>query len=225
MDPMEKSKKAAAEHAANFVKEGMVVGLGSGSTANWMIKRLGERVQEGLNIKGIPSSFKSERLAAECGIPLTDFSSVEKIDIAIDGADEVDSDLQLLKGGGGSLVREKIVDEAAEQLIIIVDETKIVKQLGEFPLPIEVTPFGWELTAGNISKLGGKPKLRYVDGEIFVTNNDNYILDCKFPGIQKPAELHASLKLLTGVVETGLFINMADQIIIAKQDGIEILTK
>lgn len=225
MDPMEKSKKAAAEHAANFVKEGMVVGLGSGSTANWMIKRLGERVQEGLNIKGIPSSFKSERLAAECGIPLTDFSSVEKIDIAIDGADEVDSDLQLLKGGGGSLVREKIVDEAAEQLIIIVDETKIVKQLGEFPLPIEVTPFGWELTAGNISELGGKPKLRYVDGEVFVTNNDNYILDCKFSRIQKPAELHASLKLLTGVVETGLFINMADQIITAKQDGIEILTK
>lgn len=225
MDQIEKNKKTVGEHAATYVKEGMVVGLGSGSTANWMIKKLGELVKKGLNIKGIPSSVETEHLAGKCGIPLTDFSAVNRIDIAIDGADEVDSNLQLLKGGGGALLREKIVASTAKQLIIIVDETKLVTRLGAFPLPVEVTPFGWELTAQNIVKLGGDPTLRHMDGETFISNNDNYILDCKFPEIENLEKLHNSLKLLTGVVETGLFINMADQVIAAKQDGIEILTK
>lgn len=225
MDPMEAGKKAVGEHAAAYVKDGMIVGLGSGSTASYMITKLGRRVREGLDIRGVPTSIKTERLARESGIPLADFSSADRIDIAIDGADEVDNNLQLLKGGGGALLREKIVASAADQLIIIVDETKLVKRLGAFPLPVEVTPFGWEMTANNLKKLGGDPQLRHEGGDVCVTNNLNYILDCNFREIENPEKLHHTLKLLTGVVETGLFINMADQVITAKQDGIEILKR
>src|SRR5690625_3907808 len=129
----------------------MIVGLGSGSTVNLMLQKLGQRVGEGLDIKGIPSSKKTERLATELGIPLTDITSVDRIDIAIDGADEVDSGLNLLKGGGGSLVREKIVDATADMLIIIIDDSKMVSELGDFPLPVEVVPFGWKIKIGRAS--------------------------------------------------------------------------
>lgn len=225
MNQIDKSKQLAGEKAVECIEDGMTVGLGSGSTVNWMLKKLGERVEKGLRIKGIPTSLKTERLATELGIPLTNFSDVDKIDLAIDGADEVDAHLNLLKGGGGSLVREKIVDAAADKLIIIVDESKVVSRLGTFSLPVEVVPFGWELTARNISKLRCVPKLREIDNKVFVSNNDNYILDCKFAVIEQPKQLHVQLKSFVGVVETGLFIDMADKVIVAKQDNVEIRSR
>lgn len=218
-------KKAAGEKAAEFVRDGMILGLGSGSTVYWLLKRLGERVQEGLTIKGIPSSLRTEGWAKEFNIPLTDFSEVQDLDLAIDGADEIDPDFNLTKGGGGSLLREKLVDIQAKKLIIIADESKLVQQLGKFPLPVEVVPFGWEATAKRIAALGATPVLRKRDGQVFVSNNSNYILDCQFQSIPNPDELHKQLKLLLGVVETGLFIDMTDTVIIAGKEEVKVLNK
>ncbi|WP_042222157.1 ribose-5-phosphate isomerase RpiA [Oceanobacillus manasiensis] len=222
---MNANKKIVAEEAVKEIKDGMTVGLGSGSTVYWMLQALGERVKNGLEIVGVPTSQKTEKLAKELGIPLADFSSVDGIDLAIDGADEVDPHLHLLKGGGGSLVREKIVDILAKRLIIIVDETKVVDYLGTFSLPVEVVPFGWETTRDRVAQLGCLPTIRKQDGEVFVSDNDNYILDCDFESIQEPAELHEQLKGLVGVVETGLFINMADVVMIGHAGMVDVLTK
>lgn len=216
-------KKHAGEKAIHYIKDGMTIGLGSGSTVYWTIKKLGELVQQGLNIKGIPSSRRTEGWAKEFGLPLTTFSEVQQLDVAIDGADEIDPHFNLTKGGGGSLVREKIVNAASSQLIIIVDDSKLVSQLGKFPLPVEVVPFGWEVTALNIAKLGCKPKLRMKENEVFISDNGNYILDCQFESIPSPNELHKSLKSLLGVVETGLFIDMTNIVIVGKTDGVKIL--
>jgi ribose 5-phosphate isomerase A len=218
-------KIAAGEKAVEYVKDGMVLGLGSGSTFYWTLKKLGELVGQGLNIKGIPSSKRTEGWAKEFGVPLTDFSEVQKLDLAIDGADEIDPQFNLTKGGGGSLVREKIVDAIAEKVIIIADESKLVSQLGKFALPVEVLQFGWEVTANRIAELGAKPVLREREGSVFVSNNGNYILDCQFQSIANPIELHTKLKQLVGVVETGLFINMVDTVIVAGEDGIKVLEK
>ncbi|MBP2076084.1 ribose-5-phosphate isomerase RpiA [Oceanobacillus polygoni] len=216
-------KRMAAEASIKYIKDGMTVGLGSGSTVNFMLEQLAERVKEGLKIKGIPSSLKTERYAKQLGIPLIDFSKTTKIDIAIDGADEVDPNLHLLKGGGGSLVREKIVDRAADKLIIIADSSKIVSKLGEFPLPVEVLPFGFEVTTEQIAAGGCTPVLRKKDGQPFVSDNGNYILDCKFNSIEDPLALHEKLKCITGVVETGLFPQMAHKVIVARDGRIDIL--
>lgn len=221
MKQINEYKKQAGEKAITFIQDGMTVGLGSGSTVNAMLALLGERVQEGLSITGIPTSVETERLAIEYGIPLRDFANVDTIDLAIDGADEVDPNLNLIKGGGGSLLREKIVDAPARKLIIIVDESKVVTQLGAFPLPIEVVPFGWELVAKKISDLGAEPQLRNTETDVFVTNNGNYILDCAFPVIRQPKQLHDDLKAMVGVVETGLFPEMTDRVIVASEDGVE----
>lgn len=221
MKQINKYKKQAGEKAITFIQDGMTVGLGSGSTVNVMLALLGERVQEGLAITGIPTSVETERLAIEYGIPLSDFANVDTIDLAIDGADEVDPNLNLIKGGGGSLLREKIVDEPAEQLIIIVDDSKLVKQLGAFPLPVEVVPFGWELVAKKIVEIGAEPQLRKTETDVFVTNNGNYILDCAFPEIRQPKQLHDDLKAMVGVVETGLFPEMTDRVIVASEDAVE----
>lgn len=218
-------KIAAGEKAVEYVKDGMVLGLGSGSTFYWTLKKLGELVGQGLNIKGIPSSKRTEGWAKEFGVPLTDFSEVQKLDLAIDGADEIDPQFHLTKGGGGSLVREKIVDAIAEKVIIIADESKLVPQLGKFALPVEVLQFGWEVTANRIAELGAKPVLREREGSVFVSNNGNYILDCQFQSITNPVALHTKLKQLVGVVETGLFINMVDTVIVAGEDGIKVLYK
>lgn len=220
---IERSKKHAGEAAVESIKDGMVVGLGSGSTVYWMLKKLGERVQQGLDITGIPTSVKTEQLAKEFGIPLTSFSEMDGIDIAIDGADEVDGELNLLKGGGGALVREKIVASYAKQFIIIVDESKIVSHLGAFALPVEVVPFGWESTAEAIAEFGCAPHIREADDELFISNNGNYILDCQFAEIIQPKQLHEQLKLCVGVVETGLFTDMTDIVIVATKNGTEIL--
>lgn len=218
-------KKAAAEQAVEYVEDGMVLGLGSGTTVYWLLKRLGELVDQGLNIKGIPSSLRTEGWAKEFGIPLTDFSEVEMLDLAIDGADEIDPDFQLTKGGGGSLVREKLVNAHAKQVIIIADGSKMVDRLGKFPLPVEVLQFAWQRTADKIAALGATPVLRERDGEVFVSNNGNYILDCAFGSIEDPRELHKELKLLLGVVETGLFIDMTDKVILAGPEGARVINK
>ncbi|OLO39354.1 ribose 5-phosphate isomerase A [Alkalihalophilus pseudofirmus] len=216
-------KKAVGEKAVEYIEDGMTIGLGSGSTVFWMMKKLGELIEKGLQVRGVPSSLRTEGWAKDFGIPLVYFSEVAQLDLAIDGADEVDGNFQLSKGGGGSLLREKVVDGAADQLIIVVDDSKLVQNLGSFPLPVEVVPFGWELTAQKIASLGCTPKLRSINDEIYVTNNGNYILDCKFQTIPDPEQLHEKLKLLLGVVETGLFINMTDIVIVGEESGISIL--
>ncbi|WP_042146965.1 ribose-5-phosphate isomerase RpiA [Paucisalibacillus sp. EB02] len=225
MEQLELYKKAAGEKAVEFIENGMILGLGSGSTVYWMMKKLAELVQQGLDIKGVPSSKRTEGWAKEFGIPLVDFSQVERIDLAIDGADEIDPEFHLTKGGGGSLVREKIVDAIAEKLIVIADNTKMVETLGAFPLPVEVVPFGYQVTAKRIANIGAIPKLRMKDGNIFVSNNGNYILDCQFTSINNPEQLHDSIKALVGVVETGLFVNMVDTVIVGDENGIEIISK
>lgn len=222
----EQKKKLAGEKAVEFIKDGATIGLGSGSTVYWMLKKLGERIKEGLKIKGVPSSVRTEKWAKEFGIPLTNFNEVNTFDIAIDGADEVDKNFQLLKGGGGSLVREKIVAQAAKQLIIIIDDSKIVSHLGKFPLPVEVLSFGWEKTARSLDRFGCEPKLRVRDNQVFVSDNHNFILDCHYNyPIKKPEDLHKQMKALVGVVETGLFTNMADIVIVGKDEGVDVLRR
>ncbi|WP_411954001.1 ribose-5-phosphate isomerase RpiA [Alkalibacillus sp. S2W] len=216
-------KTQAALKAIEYVEDGMVLGLGSGSTINILLEKLGDRVQEGLKIKGVSSSVKTENLAREYGIEITDFSEVSKLDLAIDGADEVDPDFQLLKGGGGSLLREKIVDIAADRFIVVADESKQVEQLGAFPLPVEVVPFGWEQTQDRIKAFGCEAVLRESVGKPFVTDNGLYILDCHFGEIDRPEWLHNQLKSLVGVVETGLFLDMTDLVIIGHDDGADVL--
>ncbi|MEO0894927.1 MAG: ribose-5-phosphate isomerase RpiA [Bacteroidota bacterium] len=217
---MSESKKIAGEYAASLVESGMKVGLGTGSTAYFMVLKLGERVQnEGLNIVGIPTSKQTEQLAKDVGIPLTNFFDTPRLDICIDGADEFDPNLQLIKGGGGALLREKLVASIADQLIIIADERKQVDTLGAFPLPVEVNKFGWELTFRRFKDLGYEPELRMEGEKALLTDNHNFIFDCKMGSISEPASLHQKLKAMLGVVETGLFIDMADKVILAKKDG------
>ena len=216
-------KKAAGEKAAEYIQDGMVIGLGSGSTVYWMMKKLGEMVAGGMNVKGIPSSIRTEGWARDFGIPLTDFSEVQLLDLAIDGANEIDPQFNLSKGGGGSLVREKIVNANSKKLIIIADESKVISKLGKSPLPVEILQFGWEVTSAKIAQLGCDPVLRVREGERFVSNNGNYIVDCAFDSIPNPEQLHNELKLMLGVVETGLFIGMADIVIIAGETEVRVI--
>ncbi|WP_278309178.1 ribose-5-phosphate isomerase RpiA [Oceanobacillus zhaokaii] len=224
LNDMDKAKKLAGEEAVHYVKNEMKVGLGSGSTVYWMIRKLGELVQQGLDIEGIPSSNQTAQWAKDFGVPLTDFSKVAQLDITIDGADEVDRDFHLIKGGGGALFREKVIAMAAKELIIIVDKSKLVPHLGSYPLPVEVLPFGWEVTAKNIALLGAQPIIRKKDEQIFVSDNGNYILDCSFGEINDPKKLHKQLIQLVGVVETGLFVNMANTVIVSNGSEVEVIT-
>ncbi|WP_152655368.1 ribose 5-phosphate isomerase A [Oceanobacillus sp. CFH 90083] len=214
-------KQHAAERAVEYIKNGMILGIGSGSTVNYMLKQLARRIEvEGIQIKGIPASKKSEKLANELGIPLTTFAEHSHIDLAIDGADEIDEQLHLSKGGGGSLVREKMVDSIADYFIVIAGADKLVKKLGAFPLPVEVVPFGWEVTEKRLQKLGCKTSLRYQEDKTFISDNGNYIIDCQFETIAEPEKLHQEIKSLLGVVETGIFANMADEVIISEQGNL-----
>lgn len=206
------------EKAIDYIKDGMVVGLGTGSTVFYTISKLGEFVQNGLSIKGVPTSKQTEKLAKEVGIPLISFNGVEQIDVAIDGADEVDPELNLIKGGGGALLREKIIANAAKTFIVIADSEKNVAKLGSFPLPIEVLPFGIELTKKKIQELGLIPDLRQVQGRSFRTDNGNYILDCRLPDMTNFKELESELNLIPGVIENGLFIGMTDKYITVDRD-------
>jgi ribose 5-phosphate isomerase A len=215
-------KAVAGKCAADLVQDGMVVGLGTGSTSVFAINRLGERVREGLKITGIPTSEASAKLATELGIPLVGFDKVTQIDITIDGADEIDDNFYMVKGGGGALLREKVVASITKRQICIVDPNKIVEKLGRFPLPVEVVPFGMQVVSRRIQSLGGKPTLRQAkdgSGNPYVTDNHNYILDCDFYPIQDPPGLELAINMMPGVVEVGLFINLAHTLIVGKEDG------
>jgi ribose 5-phosphate isomerase A len=217
----DQEKEAAARASLNFVKDGQVVGLGTGSTAKYFIELLGEQVKSGLKIRGIPTSDRSRELAASLGIPLTTLDDCQQIDVTVDGADEVDSQLRLIKGGGGALLREKIVASATRQLVIVADASKRVPVLGKFPLPVEVIKFAQALVAKRIEALGAKVALRRnADGKPYLTDENNYILDCRFGKIPNADALARQLSDMPGVVEHGLFIGMASVVLIA--NGTEI---
>jgi len=219
---LEALKKAAAEQAVGYVRDGMVVGLGTGSTAKLMILALGERVQGGLSIRGVPTSRETAELARSNDIPLLEDGDGWTIDVAIDGADQVDARLNLIKGGGGALLREKIVAAAARQFIVIVDHTKRAPVLGHpVPLPVEVEPFGWRSTARRIEELGGKTVLRERGGKIFKTEGGHYLLDLHLDRIEDPASLEVRLNRIPGVVENGLFVGRTDLLIVGTPQGVE----
>jgi len=216
-------KRAAAERAVVEVEDGMVLGLGSGSTAALVIAALAARVAAGLRVAGIPTSERSAALARRLGVPLTTFAEHRRIDLTIDGADQVErGTLALVKGLGGALLREKIVASASRRMIVVVDETKLVERLGDrTPLPLEIVPFGAEAVIERLAALEGRPELRRRDGKPFVTDNGNYIVDCHFAVITDPAALEARLAAIVGVVESGLFLGLASKVIVGTRGGVE----
>jgi len=217
MNRSDQLKKIAGEKAAEGIRDGMTIGLGTGSTVYFTIMRVGELVKDGLRVRAIPTSRQTEKLALENGIELCTFADVERLDLTIDGADEINPQLDLIKGGGGALLWEKLVAASSDRLIVVADESKCVETLGMFPLPVEIVPFAWQTTARRIEKLNIEPSMRMGGAQPFV------ILDCCCGSIDNPAELHNNLKVLTGVVETGLFIGMAKTAVIAGESGIRIL--
>ena len=213
----DQEKEAAARASLQFVEDGQVVGLGSGSTASYFIKLLGEQVKRGLRIRGIPTSLRSRDLAMSLGIPLTTFDECQEIAVTVDGADELDSQLRLIKGGGGALLHEKIVASASKQLVIVADASKQVQMLGKFPLPVEVIKFSQALVAKRISELGADVRLRTgTDGKPYLTDENNHILDCRFGQIRDAEGLARRLSDMPGVVEHGLFVGMASVALIAR---------
>ena len=216
-------KEVAGRKAVELVQEGMIVGLGTGSTANYAIQALGERVASGLNIQAISTSAATTQLAAEYGIDILTFEEEPVVDITIDGADEVDANLNLIKGMGGALVREKIVAAASTREIIVVDPSKLVNKLGtQSPLPVEVIPFGWPLAQRHLMEQNLRVELRKLPNgyEPFETDNGNFILDCYFPhGIDNPGTTETIINAIPGVVDNGLFVGLADLVIIGEEDG------
>ena len=219
-------KDAAAKRAVEFVESGMIVGLGTGSTAEFVVEELAARVATGLAVVAIPTSEHTATLARKLGIPLASFAEHRRIDLAIDGADEVQrSTLDLIKGRGGALLREKIVAAASRRFIVVVDHEKLVDRLGEhMPVPVEVVQFGWQATASALEALGAVPELRQADGQPFVTDGGNFILDCHFGPIANPQQTAQSIKMTVGVVESGLFIGRSSAVIVATDGGVDILS-
>ncbi|GMA60508.1 ribose-5-phosphate isomerase RpiA [Alicyclobacillus fastidiosus] len=213
-------KRAAGERALDYVKDGMVLGLGTGSTVYYTLQKLGRLVQEGLKIQGIPTSKATEEMARELNIPLTDFVRHPVLDLTIDGADAVTPKLELIKGGGGALLREKLVASASKRMIVIIDESKQVDSFDNLEIPVEVIPFAVETTVERIRALGGTPVLRERGQSLFVTDNGHYIVDVKFPSVTDVSNLHDTLKRLTGVVETGLFPDLASHVIVGTEQGV-----
>lgn len=222
----EEMKRIAAEKAVEYVEDDMVLGLGTGSTVEYTIRKLGKLVNDGLKIKGIPTSMHTKNIAKECKIPLTTLEENPEIDLTIDGADEVDSNLNLIKGGGGALTREKIIAYHSKKEIIVIDETKVVKALGvDFPLPVEVVKFGWPSTKKAIEEFGCTIELRKIVEEPFITDNSNYILDCDFERIENAEQLEKDINNIPGVLENGLFIGLVDEVIVGSKKGIMTLGK
>lgn len=220
MDP-ELEKQSAARAALAFIKEGYVVGLGTGTTAAYFTRFLGERVRAGLNVRCIPSSDRTRELAAACGISLTGFEECPEIDVTVDGADEIGPSLEMIKGHGGALLREKIVASASRMVVIIADSGKLVDSLGRFPLPVEVVPFAQALMVRRIAALGATVVLRKgEDGLPFVTDEGHHILDCSFGMIKDPAGLADSLNGMPGVQEHGLFLDLADVVLIGRGENV-----
>jgi len=223
LSEQDRLKEAAAVYAAGQLQDGMVVGLGSGTTARMAVRAIGRRVKDGLRIVGIPTSEQTAKLAKGLDIVLSTLGDYPRIDITVDGADEVErGTLNLIKGGGGNQLREKIVASASARLLIVADETKVVERLGtRAPVPVEVAQFGWQATAHSLAELKGNPTLRKVsNGEIFVTDGGNYILDCAFGPIDSAEALCRELDSLTGVVEHGLFIGMASLALVGSDSGV-----
>jgi ribose 5-phosphate isomerase A len=225
MDP----KQQAGEAALQFVRDGMIVGLGTGSTAKFFIAALAAALRDGKlrNIRGVPTSVASENLARASGLPIVDFAQVQLIDVTIDGADEIAPGLALIKGLGGALLREKLVAQNSKRLIIIADSSKMVGKLGtKSPLPVEITPFGQDASEHFLRELGCVPALRLGDDrKVFVTDNGNHIFDCKFNGIEDPAALDEKLCHRAGIVESGLFLNLADTAIVADETSVRTISK
>ena len=227
LSPIDKAKFVAAKRAVDFIENGMKVGLGTGSTAAWMVRCLGERVlQEGLKIVGVPTSTRTAELARQVGITVTSLDEAKWLDVTIDGADEFDQNLALIKGGGAALLQEKIVATASDQMIVIADAAKEVQQLGAFPLPIEVIPFGWQTTKALVEEtlvsmdvLNRDVSLRMNGDRPLVTDESNYILDLHLKRIGNPRQLALVLNQIPGVVENGLFIDICDIVIIGHGDG------
>lgn len=218
----EQLKKIAAEKATEEVRDGMVVGLGTGSTVYYALLKLGAMVREGLNIVGIPTSDGTEKIAEEQNIPLSTLSVHPTIELTIDGADEVDAHLNLIKGGGAALVREKIIANASKRILIVVDESKVSRVIGtSFALPVEIVRFGWEATQREVDKICGKSDIRGGIEDPLITDNGNYILDCHFDGIPEPKTVELQLNNIPGVVENGIFVDRADKVIIGTASGIK----
>ncbi len=217
------AKEVAARRAVEYVRDGMILGLGSGSTAAHAIRLIGERVQsEGLRVRGVPTSGRSRELAEALGIPLADLWDIHELDLTIDGADEVDPALHLIKGGGGALLREKIVAGACKELIIICDDSKLKPVLGSYPLPIAIVPFGWKTTRQRLERFGGTITLRESEpgsGEPYVTDDGLYIVDMHLGRIGDVPALERNLKEIVGVVEVGLFVDLTSRLILGYADG------
>ncbi len=227
LSPIDTAKFAAAKRASKFVEDGMRVGLGTGSTAAWLVKCLGERVRdEGLKMTAVATSSQTAKLAEDVGIKVSSLNEVRWLDLTIDGADEFDDELNLIKGGGGALLQEKIVATASDRMIVIADSTKKVETLGAFPLPIEVLGFGLSTTQilveemlGSLDVMGTEAKPRKVGDELFVTDEGNYILDLHLGRIGNPRQLALVLNQVPGVVENGLFIDICDVVVTGHGDG------
>jgi ribose 5-phosphate isomerase A len=229
---MEQLKRQAAAHALEEVRDGMQLGLGTGSTAKHFVELLGERVRAGLKVIGVPTSEVTRADAERWGIPLTTLDEIDHLDITVDGADEIDPALNLIKGGGGALLREKIVAAASDRMIVIADDTKWVPALGRFPLPIEVIPFGLGATRRAIEQafaqcgVSGQMAVRNAkDGHVFVTDGGHWILDAKLGRIEDPARLASTLNAIPGVVEHGLFIDLASTVVLAGGGGIRVIER
>jgi ribose 5-phosphate isomerase A len=219
-------KKRVAEAAVEYVRDGQIIGLGTGSTFRHVMATLAERVNKGLRIRGVPTSLETARLAMAAGIPLLAYDAEWVVDLALDGADQVDPQLNLIKGGGGALLKEKIVAGAASRFVVLVDETKLVPVLGgTFPLPVEVVQFGWRVTAKQLEGFGCRVSPRMKDGAHFVTEAGHYILDLWFTKIESPGKLEIELEKVPGVVSTGLFVDRADLVLVATQQGIRTITR
>jgi len=223
VDELKLEKKAAAERAFDFIESGMILGLGTGSTVKYFIQMLPEKLKRGLTVKLVSTSTETSGLVNSLGMDIIDPDDAENIDVTIDGADEVDPQLNGIKGGGGALLYEKIVAASSGKNIWIVDSTKYVKQLGNFPLPIEVVPFGVNYTFNQLVRIGYNPKFRMNGDKYFVSDGKHYIIDLHLNRIDSPELLNKKLNLIPGVIETGLFINVCDVLIIGKKNDCEIL--
>lgn len=215
-------KKLVGERAATFVENGMVVGLGTGSTAFYFIQALIQRCKQGLSIKAVSSSIRSLELAKAGGIPLIDINSISSIDITVDGADEIDNEKRMIKGGGGALVREKIVASMSKELVVIIDESKLVEKLGKCKLPVEILPFGATATTNKLNRLGYEGSLRYdsIKNNVYTTDNGNWIFDIHFPSLPRNIEEdHEKIIHLPGVIDTGFFNHLAGRVIVGFNDG------
>jgi ribose 5-phosphate isomerase A len=212
-------KQAVAQRAAEFVTDGMTLGVGTGTTAKHLLYALASRIRRGLRFTGVPTSSQTEQLALQLNIPIVSLDKAGEIQLAIDGADEVSSQLDLIKGGGGAFLQEKMVAFAANKFIVIGDESKLVTTLGKFPLPVEVVPYGIERIKKHIADLACDISLRYRNEKVYVTDHGHHVLDCRFGMITDPVQLNVSLKEIPGVVETGLFLQIADIALIGYADG------